>query len=503
MQLINTVLTGILKKRIKSIDHFRDNPFDIQERCFKYLIKTAKNTEWGRQYGYGSISGIESFRERVPVNDYNSLKPYIFRIQNGEKDILWPGGTRWFAKSSGTTSDKSKYIPVTRESLTECHFKGGKDLFALYFNNYPASRMFDGKGIGMGGCLNRNKTEKGYYYDGDLSAVMMKNLPIWAELARTPGRNIALMKDWENKIEKMATITTRQNITNLLGVPSWTLLFLKKVLEKTGKSSIHEVWPNLEVFFHGGVNFNPYREQFRKIIPSGKMNYIETYNASEGFIGIQDKLNSDEMLLMLDYGIFYEFMPHDQIDSSHPKLITLADVRKDVNYALVISTNAGLWRYIIGDTIRFTSLNPFKIQISGRTKNFINAVGEEVIVDNAEKALTIACQKCHAAINEYTAAPIYFDDNHNASHEWLIEFATTPADMQAFTDAFDHALMALNSDYEAKRFQNMVLRRPVIRQVPEGTFYNWLKKKGKLGGQNKVPRLSNDRKFVEEILVMI
>ncbi|MCX6235129.1 MAG: GH3 auxin-responsive promoter family protein [Bacteroidetes bacterium] len=503
MQLINTVLTGILKRRIKSIDHFRDNPFDIQERCFKNLIDTAKNTEWGRQYGFGFISGIESFRERVPVNDYNSLKPYIFRIQNGEKDILWPGGTRWFAKSSGTTSDKSKYIPVSREALTECHFKGGKDLFALYFHNYPGSRMFDGKGIGMGGCLNRNNTDKGYYYDGDLSAVMMKNLPIWAELARTPGRNIALMKDWENKIEKMATVTTGQNITNLLGVPSWTLLFLKKVLEKTGKSSIHEVWPNLEVFFHGGVNFNPYREQFRKIIPSGKMNYIETYNASEGFFGIQDQLNSDEMLLMLDYGIFYEFMPHDQIDSSHPNLLTLADVRKEVDYALVISTNAGLWRYIIGDTIRFTSLNPFRIQISGRTKNFINAVGEEVIVDNAEKALTIACQKCPAAINEYTAAPIYFDDNHNASHEWLIEFATTPADMEAFTDAFDHALMALNSDYEAKRFQNMVLRRPVIRQVPEGTFYNWLKKKGKLGGQNKVPRLSNDRKFVEEILVMI
>jgi hypothetical protein len=503
MSLLNSLLVGRLKHRVGEIEKVIKNPLNFQDICLRRLLDMAKNTEWGRQYSYDSISGQDVFRDRVPINDYNSLKPYIIRIQNGEKDVLWPSGTRWFAKSSGTTSDKSKYIPVTKESLTECHFKGGKDLLALYFHNHPESGMFNGKGVGMGGNIKMNRTDHGYYYEGDLSAIMMNHLPFWAESARAPHRSIALMADWEVKIDKMASDTIHRNITNLLGVPSWTLLFLKKVLEKTGKSFIHEVWPNLEVFFHGGVNFDPYREQFRKIIPPERMNYIETYNASEGFFGIQDLTDSGEMLLMLDYGIYYEFMPMSQIVTANPKTLTLSEVKKDVSYAMIISTNAGLWRYVIGDTIRFTSLNPFRIQISGRTKNFINAVGEEVIVDNAEKALTIACQKCDATISEYTAAPVYFSDNHNAAHEWLIEFTVPPADMKAFTDIFDHALMSLNSDYEAKRYQDLVLRKPVIRELPAGTFYNWLKKKGKLGGQNKVPRLSNDRIYVEEILAMI
>jgi hypothetical protein len=500
MSLFNTALIRLLKRNIPEIEYFMRHPHEVQEKCLKTLLDKARDTEWGRQYDYRTISEVDAFRNRVPVSDYNKLKPSINRIRHGEKNILWRTEIRWFARSSGTTSDKSKYIPVSEESLKECHFKGGKDMLALYFLNHPESRMFDGKGVAMAGNLSMIKTSTTCYYDGDLSAIIIKNLPRWAEFVRQPGRNIALMEDWEVKIAKMAKRTVNRNITNLMGVPSWTLLFLKKILEKTGKSDILQLWPNMEVFFHGGVNFNPYREQFRKIIPSDRMTYFETYNASEGFFGIQDQKNADELLLMLDYGIYYEFLPMSQIDREHPKALTLAEVKKNINYAMVISTNAGLWRYLIGDTIRFTSLDPYRIQISGRTKNFINAVGEEVIVDNVERALTMACQKCNASVNEYTGAPIYFNDNHIAAHEWLIEFNEPPENIDIFSAIFDAALQTLNSDYEAKRYQDMILRKPLIREMPPGTFYKWLKKKGKLGGQNKVPRLSNDRTFVEEIL---
>jgi hypothetical protein len=502
MSLFNTVLIRFLKRNLPRIDHFRKHPHEVQEKCLKTLLYQAKDTEWGRRYDYRTIHDIDAFRERVPVSDYNTLKSFITRIRQGEQNILWPTAIRWYARSSGTTSDKSKYIPVSEASLKECHYRGGKDMLALYFLNHPESRMFDGKGVAMTGSLRMTKTATTLLYDGDLSAIIVQNLPRWAEFVRLPGRHIALMEDWEVKIDKMAKRTVKRNITNLLGVPSWTLLFLKKILEKTGRSNILEVWPRMEVFFHGGVNFNPYREQFRQIIPSDRMTYFETYNASEGFFGIQDQKDSDELLLMLDYGIYYEFLPMSQVDHDHPKALTLSEVKKNVNYAMVISTNAGLWRYLIGDTIRFTSLAPYRIQISGRTKNFINAVGEEVIVDNVERALTMACQRCNASVNEYTGAPIYFNDNQNAAHEWLIEFNEPPADLEVFTGIFDTALQSLNSDYEAKRHQDMILRKPVIHEMPPGTFYKWLKKKGKLGGQNKVPRLSNDRAFVEEIMAL-
>ena len=502
MPILNSVLSWLMKKRFHQIELFIKYPNEVQEEWFKKLINTASGTEWGRKYDYNSISSREQFCEQVPLNDYESLKPYIDRLRKGEQNILWPTEIKWFAKSSGTTGSKSKFIPVSQESLEECHFKGGKDLLTIYCSNYPETKMFTGKGIAMGGSHNITEINNETYYSGDLSAIIIQNLPFWAEIIRTPNRSIALMNEWESKIEKMAQVTINQNVTNILGVPSWVLLLLRRILEITGKTNLLEVWPNLEAFFHGGVSFKPYLSQFKLIMPND-LNYMETYNASEGFFGIQDRLKADDMLLMLDYGIYYEFIPTENAGQNDQKTIPLSEVETNTNYAVVISTNAGLWRYQIGDTIKFTSLDPHRIQISGRTKNFINAVGEELIIDNAEKALAIACQKCNAVISEYTGAPIFFTDDKNAAHEWLIEFETSPDDLQYFTETFDNALKSLNSDYEAKRYHNMVLREPVIRELATNTFYTWLKSKGKLGGQHKVPRLSNDRQYIEQILEMI
>ena len=497
MALINSVISWIIKKRIHQIELFMKYPHDVQAEIFKKLIYAAKDTEWGRKFDYQSINSVEEFKSRVPINDYDGIKPYIERIKSGEQNILWNSDIRWFAKSSGTTSDKSKFIPVSQESLEECHYKAGKDMLSIFCNNKSDTLIFDGRGLSMGGSHNMNEVNSEIYH-GDLSAI--QNLPIWAELIRVPAKNIALLEDWESKLEQMADATINRNVTSISGVPSWTLLLLKRILDKTGKSNLLEVWPNLEVFFHGGVSFHPYKDQYDKIISPDHMYYMETYNASEGFFGIEDKRNSNNMLLMLDYGIFYEFLPVDEMSEENPKTYRLDEVEPDTNYALVISTNGGLWRYMIGDTIKFTSLNPYRIQITGRTKNFINAVGEEVIIDNAQKALTIACEKSGAIINEYTAAPIYFSDNHNASHEWLIEFEKEPDNMGYFSEVLDNALKSLNSDYEAKRYHSLVLGMPIVRSVPQKTFYLWMKNKGKLGGQNKVPRLSNHRKFIEEIL---
>jgi len=478
-------------------------PHEVQEEWFKKLLVNARDTEWGKKYDYRSISSLKEYKERVPINDYDTLKPYINKLRKGEQNILWNSEIKLFAKSSGTTSDKSKYIPVSQEALEECHYKGGKDMLSIYCNNYPNNYMFAGRGLAMGGSHRITEINNENYYDGDLSALIVQNLPYWAEFIRVPKRSVALMDDWESKIEKMATSTINHNVTNILGVPSWTLLLLRRILEITGKRNILEVWPNMEVFFHGGVNFSPYKKQFEELIPSDEMNYMETYSASEGFFGLQDKTDSDEVLLMLDYGIYYEFLPTDQLETEPPKALSLDEVEQEKNYALVISTNAGLWRYLIGDIVKFTSLNPYRIRITGRTKNFINSVGEEVIVDNAVKALAIACKKCNAVINEFSAAPVYFKPGENAAHEWLIEFEKPPENIEYFAETLDNALKSLNSDYEAKRYHNMVLRPPVIKQMPAKTFYNWLKKKNKLGGQHKVPRLSNDRKYVDEILEMI
>lgn len=498
MELLDSVLSWLMKKRMHQIELFMKYPFDVQQEWFKKLISTAKGTEWGKRHDYENIKTFEDFTSKVPLNDYDSLKPYIKRLMNGEQKLLWPSDVKWFAKSSGTTSDKSKFIPISQESLEECHFKGGKDLLSLYCNNYPNHSFFSGKGLALGGSHSIREINNKEYYVGDLSAIIIQNLPFWVEINRVPKRRVALLEEWETKIEEMAKATIPHNVTNLSGVPSWTLLLLKRILEITGKDNMLEVWPNLQGFFHGGVNFEPYKDQFKKITHNN-MNYIESYNASEGFFGIQDLKKSGELLLMLDYGVFYEFLPLEEVENENPQTYQLHEIEKDKNYALIISTNAGLWRYIIGDTVKFTSLNPFRIVITGRTKSFINAFGEEIIIDNAEKALAIANRKCNSVINEYTAAPVYFGNESNGAHEWIIEFEKEPKNLEFFVETFDNALKSLNSDYEAKRYKNMILQEPIIKIVPPSTFYNWMKDRGKLGGQNKVPRLANNRQYVDEI----
>jgi len=484
------------------IELFVKYPHDVQYDWFSKLINSAKKTEWGIKFGYGSIKNYEEYKKNVPLSYYEDLKPYIDRLMKGEQNLLWSSNIKWMAKSSGTTNDKSKFIPVSQESLEECHFKGGKDLYAIYCQNNPETNIFNGKSLALGGSHQISEYNTDSYY-GDLSAILIQNLPFWAEFQRTPSLDIALMDNWEDKIDKMAHAILKDDITNISGVPSWTLLLLKKVLEITKRNNIFEVWPEMELYVHGGVSFNPYIDEFKTLFPSSKLNYLETYNASEGFFGIQDTTNSTDLLLMLDYGVFYEFIPLSEIENPNPEIFAIDEVKTDVNYAIVISTNAGLWRYIIGDTIKFTSKNPYRIKITGRTKSFINAFGEELIIDNAENALKIACNKANAIIREYTAAPVYLGGNATASHEWVIEFYKPPENLEYFTEVLDNALKSLNSDYEAKRYHDMLLKMPKVHSVAEGTFYEWMKNRGRLGGQNKVPRLSNDRKYIDDILKLI
>ncbi len=470
----------------------------MQLDVFNSLIEAAKDTEWGKKHDYPGIKNYNDYRSRVPLQEYHHIKPYVDRLLKGEQNLLWPTEIQWFAKSSGTTGDRSKFIPISQAALSECHYKAGKDVLAIYCYNNPESRVFDGKGLIMGGSHKVSELNQKAYF-GDLSAVLLQNAPAYSNFHRIPELSLALLDNWEEKLDRLAHSTYKENVTNISGVPSWNLLLLKRILEITGLSDITKVWPKLELFIHGGVNFAPYRSQFEQLIPSEKMNYLETYNASEGFFGIQDNPDESDMLLMLDYGIFYEFIPMDEFEKNNPETITLADVNTDTNYAMVISTNAGLWRYIIGDTIRFTSLSPFRIKISGRTKNFINAFGEELIVDNTDSALQTACDKTGAIISEYTAAPVYIKDKEAAAHEYIIEFEKEPDNLDAFIEALDEKLKNLNSDYDAKRSADLMLQKPRVISVPKDTFFKWLKSKGKIGGQNKVPRLFNDRKYVDEI----
>lgn len=504
MSIINTIFTWVMKKRIHDIDLFMKYPYEVQEELIRSLVQTASQTSFGKEYGFGSIKNSREFKERVPIFSYEKLYPYIDRLLKGEQQVLWPNNIKWFAKSSGTTNDRSKFIPVSQEALEDCHFKGGKDLLSIYVNNYPDTKMFSGKGLTIGGSqqVNQFDTSSTSYY-GDVSAVIMKNLPFWAQMIRTPKLEIALMSEWESKIEKMARSTIEENVTNFAGVPTWTVVLINKVLEITGKQHIREVWPDLEVFFHGAVAFEPYEKLFKSLIPFDDMRYVETYNASEGFFGIQDQKDSRDLLLMLDYGIYYEFVPIDELDNEHPRSLNLSEVEVGKNYAMVISTNAGLWRYLIGDTIRFTSLDPFRIKISGRTKHFINAFGEEVIVENAEAAVKEACEKTGAVVYNFTAAPKYISQGSKGCHEWIIEFVNDPSDKSRFISILDDTLRKVNSDYDAKRYKDIALEMPKIHFVQKGTFYNWMKKRGKLGGQNKVPRLSNDRKYVDDLLRMV
>lgn len=480
------------------IDLFIKYPHDVQREWQRKLVHSARFTEFGQTHGFKDIETLADFQRQVPIRTHDQLKPYIDRLMAGEQNLLWPSEVKWFAKSSGTTSDRSKFIPVTKESLEDCHFRGGKDMLSIWCHNNPDTRIFSGKSLTIGGSHRINQIDQDSYY-GDLSAVLIKNLPMWAEFHRTPDPQVALMEEWDAKLDAMAKITPDETVTSISGVPSWSMVLCKKILDYTGKKNLKEVWPDLEVFFHGGVSFDPYRSEFEKMVGSANMGFLETYNASEGFFGIQDQSDDDSLLLMLDYGIFYEFVSTSELDSDDPKVLTLDQVECDQDYALIISTNGGLWRYNTGDVIRFTSTDPYKIRIAGRTKHFINAFGEELQIHNAESAIKTACERTGASVSDYTVGPIFFAGDQNGAHEWLIEFSQTPEDLDRFNEVLDTALKSVNSDYEAKRYSDLVLRQPMIKVLPQGSFSSWLKHKGKLGGQHKVPRLANDRKLITEI----
>lgn len=499
--MINSLLRWIMKKRIHQIELFMKYPLEVQEEWFQDLISSAQATEWGKKHGYESICTPEDFKANVPIQNYESLKPYIERMMNGEQNILWPSPVKWFAKSSGTTADRSKYIPVSEEALEDCHYKGGKDLLSIYCHNCPETEIFKGKSLLLGGSHAMNAL--GNTIQGDLSAIILENLPFWAEYKSMPDKLIALNPNFEEKIERIANLAKDENITSISGVPTWNLVLAKRMMEMTGKANLLEIWPKLEFYFHGGVSFKPYREQFKKLIPSSRMYYLENYNASEGYFAIQDRQDDESMLLMLDYGIYFEFLPIEDLDKPDAQTFGLDGVELGKNYAIIISTNAGLWRYMIGDTVKFTSTYPFRIVVTGRTKQYINTFGEELMVDNADEAIKKAAEATHAQVREYTAGPIYFENGQAGGHEWIVEFEVEPDSREAFIYSLDENLRQINSDYDAKRYNDLALKRPVIHFVPQGTFYDWMKGRGKLGGQNKVPRLSNERKYLESILTQI
>ncbi|WP_435134900.1 GH3 auxin-responsive promoter family protein [Formosa sp. A9] len=496
--LVNSIAAWFLKKRFHQIELFLKYPNEVQQELLLNLIDTAKDTKIGKQYDFSSIKNYKTFAERLPISTYEDYQDVIERARVGEQNIFWPSPIKWFAKSSGTTSAKSKFIPVSIESLEECHYAASKDLLCMYLNNNENSQLFTGKSLRLGGSKELYK-ENGTVF-GDLSAILIDNMPLWAEFSSTPSNRVSLMSDWETKMQAIVDETIQENVTSLAGVPSWMLVLLNNVLETTGKQDILEVWPNLEVYFHGGVSFTPYTNQYKKLFPDLNFRYYEIYNASEGFFAIQDRNNSNELLLMLDYGIFYEFIPMDTYNTPEQRIIPLSEVELRKNYAVVITTNAGLWRYRIGDTVKFTSLSPYRIKVSGRTKHHINVFGEELIIENAEEALKKVCKRTHSEIVEYTAAPIFMQGKEKGAHEWIIEFKKEPEDINYFRELLDNALKALNSDYEAKRYNNITLNKPTIHIARQQLFYDWLKKHDKLGGQHKIPRLSNSREYIDELL---
>jgi GH3 auxin-responsive promoter len=500
MKFLSPAISKLARMRLWRIENWSNHPVAAQREVLQDLVTSAQYTVFGRKYHFSKLFSLKEFKKNVPIHEYNDLKPYIQRMMDGEKNVLWNTPVTWFAKSSGTTSDKSKFIPISDESLQDNHFKASKDLLSNYYKNFPSSDLLTGKGLVVGGSHQISKVNEEIQY-GDLSAVLMQNSPFWGQWIRTPELSVALLDEWEEKIEKLAQVTAMENVTSLAGVPTWTLLLLKRILEIKGKNTIKEVWPNLELYINGGVSFVPYKEQFDKII-GGKINYLEIYNASEGFIAAQVNPDDDGMLLFTEHGVFYEFMPVEEYGNEDPKTVGLNKVAVGKNYALVISTTGGLWRYLIGDTVQFTSINPYKIKITGRLKHYMNAFGEEVIVDNSDHAIAQAAEKTNAIVNDYTAAPVYFTENNNGAHEWLIEFGKEPDDLDTFIVELDTALKNINSDYEAKRHKSIALRLPIVHNLPVGTFTEWLRSKGKLGGQHKVPRLSNEREILEEILAI-
>jgi hypothetical protein len=498
LQIINSFATWILKKRIHQMELFLKYPHEVQEELLFSLMKSAEATQIGKKHDFTSIKNYTTFSERIPIATYEDLEPLIELTRKGEQNVFWPSHIKWFAKSSGTTNAKSKFIPVSAEALENCHYKASKDLLCLYLNNNENSELFVGKSLRLGGSKQLYEDNNTFF--GDLSAILIDNMPVWAEFSSTPSSKISLMGDWETKLPAIINETVNENVTSLAGVPSWMLVLLQKALETTGKSNLFEVWPNAEVYFHGGVSFEPYKEQYKKLFPKDSFKYYEIYNASEGFFAIQDQNGSDELLLMLDYGIFYEFIPMDTFGTLNQRVIRLNQVELHKNYALVITTNSGLWRYLIGDTIRFTSLNPYRIKVTGRTKHHINVFGEELMVENTDSALAKTCKGFNCEMIDYTVAPIFMKDNQKGAHEWIIEFKNPPEDIAKFSQALDENIQALNSDYEAKRYNNMTLNRLVLHVARPHLFYDWLKQQDKLGGQHKVPRLSNERTYLESLL---
>ncbi|AGW85888.1 GH3 Auxin-Responsive Promoter [Blattabacterium sp. (Nauphoeta cinerea)] len=491
--------SSFLKKRIKSIEFFMRYPIEIQNQLMNQLVLYAKNTEFGKKYGFCDIKKYQQFSERIPICKYTDLQYFIKRIRSGEKNILWPGKVKWFARSSGTTNTRSKYIPITKLSMNTCHYKAGKDVLSIYIHNHPKTKIFFGKAVRLGGSYELHKKYNTFY--GDLSSILIQNMPFWVENICVPRKKIALISEWEKKLENLVKETGHQDVRILLGVCSWLLIFLNKLLKEFDKKIINEIWPNIEVIFHGGVSLRPYILQYQKLF-NKSINYYDVYSASEGFFAIQDQKNVKDLLLLLNHGIFYEFIPTEEINNSDPKILSIDKVELNKNYALVISTNAGLWRYIVGDTVRFTSLSPYRILISGRTTHYINSFGEELIVENTEKALNKACMKTNSTIHEYTVGPVYMNTKNSGAHEWIIEFEKKPKNLCDFINILDNELKYLNSDYEVKRYKNIVLGPPIIYVARNGLFYDWLKKHNKLGGQNKVPRLSNDRRYIDSILEM-
>ena len=493
---ITSIVRKVFEKRQRELERHQTEGEQLQRQVLSRLLQQAKDTEYGRNHLFGQAKDYEDFAKNIPVNTYEELKNDIDRMRHGERDVLWPGRVKWYAKSSGTTNDKSKFIPVSNEGLQKIHYAGGYDSVALYLRNNPKSRLFDGRALILGGshAPNYNLPDS---LVGDLSAILIENINPLANMVRVPKKKTALLSDFETKRDRIAREALHKNVTNISGVPSWMLSVLNRVMEISGKTHLEEVWPNLEVFFHGGVAFTPYRKQYEQLITSPLMHYMETYNASEGFFGIQDDPADKSMLLMLDYGVFYEFM-----EMGTEQVIPLWAVEKDKNYAMIISTSCGLWRYMIGDTIRFTSTNPYKFVITGRTKSFINAFGEELIVDNAEQGLAYACQETGAEVLEYTAAPVFMDAHAKCRHQWLIEFSKSPNDLAQFASLLDHKLQEINSDYEAKRYKDITLQPLELIEARPGLFNDWMRQRGKLGGQNKVPRLSNSREHIEQLLML-
>lgn len=497
MKLLSPAISKFARLRLNAIEQWMEHPVETQRNVLQHLITQGQYTEFGRKYQLNKTFRIRDFKEAVPIHSYDDLKPFIDQMMQGEEHVLWNTPVEWFAKSSGTTSDRSKFIPLSQQSLDENHYQASKDLLTLYYHHYPDSDLLTGKGLVIGGSHQVGQLNEDIRF-GDLSAVLLQNTPFWGNWLRTPELSIALMDEWETKIESLAQSTILENVTSVSGVPTWTLVLFKRILEITGKSCIKEVWPELELYIHGGVSFVPYREQFEKIV-GGPIRYLETYNASEGFFAAQSNEDENGMLLYLDHGIFYEFMPLEEFGKENPRTIGLSHVETGRHYAPVITTTGGLWRYLLGDTIQFTTTFPFRVKVSGRIRHYINAFGEEVMVENTDRAIAEACHKTGATVIDYTAAPIYFSEQSNGAHEWLIEFGMPPHHYETFADRLDEALRKVNSDYDAKRHKDIALRRLVLQVLPAGTFNEWLRRKGKLGGQHKVPRLSNDRTILEEI----